>query len=253
MRRIAVIIPTLDEEPRIAATLASVRAAGKALGPHQAEVSTLVVDGGSSDRTVELARAGGALVIASARGRAAQMNAGAAQVVADVMVFLHADTQLPEQGLRHLVAALEAAPGPAAWGRFDVRLEPSSPLLSLVAAAMNLRSRASGIATGDQAIFVTRLAWQQVGRFPPIALMEDVEISRRLKKVAGRPLCLRAKVTVSSRRWRANGVWRTIVSMWLYRALYALGATPDYLHRCYYRQRGSNRSAGIGDSSRGAS
>ncbi len=252
MQRVAVVIPALNEEARIAVALASVKEAESALRNGDAEVSSIVVDGGSSDRTSELASDSGALVVAAPPGRASQMNAGAAIGGAEVLVFLHADVRLSGDCLVELMAILGPAPARAAWGRFDVRLEPSSPLLRVVAAAMNLRSRLTGIATGDQVIFMTRAAWDLVGGFPAIPLMEDVEISRRLKAAVGRPLCLHASVNVSSRRWHTQGVWRTIATMWLYRALYALGATPDYLHRRYYGSgAGGKRAAAESATTRG--
>lgn len=251
MRRIAVVIPALNEEARIGAALASVSAAASALPHGAAQVSSIVVDGGSSDRTSALAGNSGAVVIAAPAGRAAQMNAGAATTAAEVLLFLHADARLSGDCLAELLASLGAAPARAAWGRFDVRLEPSTPLLRVVAAAMNLRSRLTGIATGDQAIFMTRAAWDLVGGFPALPLMEDVEISRRLKAAVGRPLCLHAPVEVSARRWRTNGVWRTIVTMWWYRALYALGASPEHLHRRYYGEgAGVRRAAAPGGAPR---
>ncbi len=248
MKRIAVIIPARDEEKQIVAALGSagcgVPEPGAGAGDETPRVAAdaasapqivcVVVDGGSRDDTVARARAAGATVLEAEPGRAAQMNAGAAAVDADVLVFLHADTRLPVDWLPAIAARLAAAPGEAAWGRFDVRLDPSSPVLGVVAAAMNLRSRLTGIATGDQAIFLTRAAWNQVGGFPAIPLMEDVEISRRLKRAVGPPLCLRTTVRTSSRRWRSHGVLRTIARMWLYRALYFCGVPAAVLHRRYY-------------------
>ena len=241
-RSIAVIIPARDEEELIGAALASVDEAAaywaQAVAPGSAsetpEVVSVVVDGGSSDRTRELAAGAGATVLEVAPGRSSQMNAGAAAVTADVLVFLHADCRLPADGLAEIDAALDLAPREAAWGRFDVRLEPPSPLLRLVAGAMNLRSRLTGIATGDQAIFVSAIAWELIGGFAAQPLMEDIEICRRLKLAVGQPLCLRALVTSSSRRWQEHGALRTVASMWLYRALYALGVSPESLHRRYY-------------------
>ncbi len=241
-RSIAVIIPALDEEELIGAALASVDEAAaywaQAVAPGSAaeppEVVSVVVDGGSSDRTRELAAGAGATVLEAAPGRSSQMNAGAAAVTADVLVFLHADCRLPVDGFAEIDAALDLAPREAAWGRFDVRLEPPSPLLRLVAGAMNLRSRLTGIATGDQAIFVTAIAWELVGGFAAQPLMEDIEICRRLKPAVGQPLCLRAVVTSSSRRWQEHGALRTVARMWLYRALYALGVAPESLHQRYY-------------------
>ncbi len=158
------------------------------------------------------------------------MNAGAAAAHADLLLFLHADTRLPSDALALVLAAL-AAPH-RDWGRFDVRIVGRHPMLALVAAGMNLRSRLSGIATGDQAIFVRRAAFDAVGGFPAQPLMEDVELSRRLKRRA-RPVCLRARVETSGRRWEKFGIWRTIGLMWRLRLFYWLGVSPERLEKAY--------------------
>jgi rSAM/selenodomain-associated transferase 2 len=217
--RLAIIIPTLDEAARI-------RAALEALAPLRARGhQVIVVDGGSADATAELAAPLCDLVLSAPRGRAVQLNAGARAARAQALVFLHADTRLPERADEHILRALEAA----SWGRFDVRIESRHPLLGIVACAMNLRSRLTGIATGDQAIFVRREAFPG---FPEIALMEDIAFSRAMKR-RGRPLCLRERVSTSGRRWEARGVLRTIVLMWRLRLLYALGVAPQRLARQY--------------------
>ena len=221
--RLAVIIPTLDEA-------AGIRASLEALAPLRAKGhEVIVVDGGSSDATVELARPLADQVLGSARGRAVQMNAGAAATRAEALVFLHADTRLPPLADALVVNALKVYP----WGRFDVRIEGSHPLLGLVACAINLRSRLTGVATGDQAIFVRRDMF--VG-FPDIALMEDIAFSRVMRRV-GAPACLRNRVSTSGRRWEARGVVRTILLMWRLRLLYALGVAPQRLARDYADQR----------------
>jgi rSAM/selenodomain-associated transferase 2 len=225
LARLAAVVPALDEAAGIA----------HCVRPLLAEADeVIVVDGGSADATAALAREAGARVVVAERGRASQMNAGARETRADVLVFVHADTRMPP-GWR---AAVDAAlAGPSRWGRFDVRLDSDRPLLALVGAMMNLRSRATGIATGDQAIFVAHDAWRACGGFPPIRLMEDVEVSRRLKRAAGPPACLRLRVRVSARRWETRGVLRTIVQMWLLRAMYFFGASPAMLHRLYDGRR----------------
>ena len=221
--RLAVIIPTLDEAAGIGASL-------EALAPLRAKGhEVIVVDGGSSDATVELARPLADQVLGSARGRAIQMNAGAAATRAEALVFLHADTRLPPLADALVVNALKVYP----WGRFDVRIEGRHPLLGPVACAINLRSRLTGIATGDQAIFVRRDMF--VG-FPDIALMEDIAFSRVMRRV-GAPACLRNRVSTSGRRWEARGVVRTILLMWRLRLLYALGVEPQRLARDYADQR----------------
>jgi rSAM/selenodomain-associated transferase 2 len=153
------------------------------------------------------------------------MNAGAAQATGEALLFLHADTRLPGDAERLVATALEKH----LWGRFDVQIEARHPLLKLVACAMNLRSRLTGIATGDQALFVRREAFPG---FPQIPLMEDIAFSREMKR-RGRPACLRERVTTSARRWEARGVLRTNVLMWRLRLLYFLGTPPERLARRY--------------------
>jgi rSAM/selenodomain-associated transferase 2 len=188
-----------------------------------------VVDGGSRDGTAELARPLADRVLSAPRGRASQMNAGAAVAAGDVLLFLHADTRLPTEADRLILDGL--ARSRRSWGRFDLRFAEGG-LLRLVAIMMNTRSRATGIATGDQAIFATRAGFDGVGGFPAIALMEDVALSARLKRVS-RPLCLTARVTTSARRWRRHGPLRTVLLMWRLRLRYFLGADPENLARDY--------------------
>jgi rSAM/selenodomain-associated transferase 2 len=218
--RLSIIMPVLDEEPGIATMLQGL----SGLRARGAEV--IVVDGGSRDNTVALARPLCDRLVAAPRGRAAQMNAGASAARGEVLLFLHADTQLPSDADRLILDGLATAR--AAWGRFDVRIAGRHPLLPVVAATMNLRSRLTGIATGDQAIFIARSAFAAIGGFPDIALMEDIALSRRLKRL-GRPLCLRARVTTSGRRWEKHGVMRTILTMWRLRLAFFFGAAPGKL------------------------
>ena len=216
---LSIILPALNEAAGIVSAL-------EALAPLRAGgVEVIVVDGGSTDRSVELAEALADRVLKAPRGRASQMNAGAAMARGGVLLFLHADTRLP-QGAGSLVA--QAIAGGQHWGRFDVRIEGRSAWLPLVAAMMNRRSRLTGIATGDQAVFVSRAAFAAAGGFPDIPLMEDIELSRRLLRT-GRPACLAARVTTSGRRWEAHGVWRTILRMWWLRLRFFLGADPRRL------------------------
>ncbi len=225
---LCIVLPALDE----AATLAGRLRALEGLRRRGARV--VVVDGGSEDDTLAIARAQADLALLAPRGRASQMNAGAAACPADVLLFLHADTTLPENAD---LLVRRATLGPCAWGRFDVRIASARRLLGLVGALMNLRSRWSGIATGDQAIFVRHDLFQRVGGFPDLPLMEDIAICRLLKR-HGRPACLREKVTTSSRRWDRHGAWRTIFLMWRLRAAYFFGADPRDLAIQYgYRPR----------------
>jgi rSAM/selenodomain-associated transferase 2 len=221
--KLSVIMPVLDEAAAIEAALralSSTRARG---------VEVIVVDGGSHDGTPDLARQLVDRVLTAARGRALQMNAGAAVACGDVLLFLHADTQLPVDADRQVADGLSRSG--RVWGRFDIRIEDGG-LLRVVAAMMNMRSRLTGIATGDQAMFVTRAAFDAVGGFPPIALMEDLAFSARLKRL-GRPLALGARVTTSPRRWREHGTLRTILKMWRLRLGFFLGADPEKLARQY--------------------
>jgi rSAM/selenodomain-associated transferase 2 len=158
------------------------------------------------------------------------MNAGARIAAGDVLLFLHADTRLPARADRVVLDGL--AGSGRAWGRFDVRIAGRHPLLRLVAALMNARSRWTGIATGDQAVFVRRDAFAAVGGFPPLPLMEDVALSAALKRVS-RPLCLRERVSTSGRRWESHGVLRTIVLMWWVRLRYFFGTSPERLAEIY--------------------
>jgi rSAM/selenodomain-associated transferase 2 len=222
-KTLSIIMPVLNEAAEIEPALA-------ALAPYrQRRTEIIVVDGGSRDRTPELAHPLADRVITAARGRATQMNAGAATAKGDVLLFLHADTRLPDAADRLLVDGL--ARSGRVWGRFDVRFD-AGRLLSVIATMMNARSRLTGIATGDQAMFVTRAAFDDVGGFPPIALMEDVALSARLKRI-GRPLALRAHVTTSARRWRRQGTLRTVLLMWRLRLRFFLGADPAKLARAY--------------------
>ena len=223
---LSIVIPALNEAAGIEAVL-------QALQPLRARnIELVLADGGSRDRTAALARPWVDAAVVAPRGRALQMNAGAAQARADVLLFLHADTRLPPLADVLVLQAVNRRGGGACWGRFDVRIEGRPWMLRVVAWLMNLRSRLSGIATGDQAIFVTREAFEQVGGFPVQPLMEDVEISRRLKRL-GRPACLNARVCTSGRRWEQRGVWRTIVLMWRLRWRYWRGESPARLAEAY--------------------
>ena len=222
--RISIIIPVLNEAATIATAL-------DALAPLRVRgTEIIVVNGGSSDDTTALARPLADFVIASERGRAVQMNTGAALARGDVLLFLHADTRLPNDADRLVLEGLTRSN--RAWGRFNVAIEGRHPLLPVVAAAMNLRSRLTGIATGDQAMFVTREAFDSAGGFPEIALMEDITFARNLRRVS-RPLCLSARVVTSGRRWERRGVLRTILLMWRLRLAYFLGAKPEVLAKRY--------------------
>lgn len=217
--KLTIVVPVLDEAPIIVPAL-------QALAPLRARGHEIIVaDGGSEDGTRELAAPLADRVIQAPRGRARQMNAGAALASGEALLFLHADTRLPEGGDALVAGALQVRE----WGRFDVRIEGRSALLPLVAFFMNVRSRLTGVATGDQAIFVRRGAF---GGFPDIALMEDVAFSKAMKRRSP-PACLRQRVATSGRRWDERGALRTMLLMWRLRLAFLLGTAPDDLARRY--------------------
>ena len=222
--RLSIIIPVLNEAPVLAETLA-------ALQPfREAGHEVIVADGGSTDASSALSEPLADRVIVIPRGRSRQMNAGASIAAGEVLLFLHADTLLPEGADRLILAGMKQQG--RKWGRFDVRLSGKHLLLRVVEGLMNLRSRLSGIATGDQAIFVQHDVFDTAGGFPEIDLMEDIALSRQLKKY-GPPLCLKYQVLTSSRRWEQNGIVRTVLLMWSLRLAYFLGASSTRLARLY--------------------
>ena len=225
--RLAIVVPTLNEAATVERSL-------RQLEPlRRRGVVVVVVDGGSADATLARATPLADRVLAAPRGRALQMNAGARSpeaLGADVLLFLHADTTLPEDADRSVLRAL--ANSERVWGRFDVSIEGGSPWLRIVSAAMNLRSRMTGIATGDQALFIERSSFVALDGFAPIPLMEDIDFCARAKRLS-RPLALRARVRTSGRRWERDGVWRTILLMWQLRWAYFFGADPAQLAQRY--------------------
>lgn len=239
--KLSIVVPVLNEAdnlPRLIGHLAY-------LNPAPYEV--ILVDGGSTDSSVAIAKklikdlidssqssinwqAGDWQIIESAAGRAMQMNAGAELATGDVLLFLHADTQLPNHAITDITLAVRRAE----WGRFDVRLDSPAWMLKVVSQMMNWRSRLSGIATGDQAIFIKKILFEQLGGYPQQALMEDIELCKRLKAI-GKPACLRSKVITSARRWQQYGTWRTIGLMWRLRFDYWRGVSADNIKQRYYR------------------
>jgi rSAM/selenodomain-associated transferase 2 len=220
---ISIIIPVLNEQANLPAAwqhLANITQQG---------VQVIVVDGGSTDGTVALAQRLGFTVMPSPAGRARQMNIGAVHATGDVLLFLHVDTQLPDGWLAAIQKQLCA---PICWGRFDVRITGHARMLKVVAQMMNWRSRMTGIATGDQALFMTREAFNYVGGFPDQPLMEDIEMSQRLLRLS-RPACIADKVTTSGRRWETRGVWTTIFLMWRLRFAYWRGHSASQLAQAY--------------------
>jgi rSAM/selenodomain-associated transferase 2 len=224
MSELSIVMPVLNEAASLAETL-------QALAPYRARgVEVVVVDGGSRDATVAQATPLADRVISGARGRGVQMNAGAVCARGKVLLFLHADTRLPADADRMVLTSL--AWSKREWGRFDVKISGRSALLPFIATLMNLRSRLTGIATGDQAIFVKRKAFEDVGGFPNSAIMEDIVLSKRLRR-RGRPICIGFKAITSGRRWDQNGVVLTMITMWGLRLAYYLGAKPALLARFY--------------------
>jgi rSAM/selenodomain-associated transferase 2 len=221
--RLSVVIPTLNEGTGVEAllsTLQSIRTQG-----HE----VIVADGGSNDATIALARPHSDQIVNGPRGRALQLNAGAAVANGDALFFLHADSRLPDNFLVLILNALSRA----RWGRFDIRLSGDRFLFRVVEWFMNQRSRWSGISTGDQGLFVTRELFDAIGGFPAIALMEDIAIAKRLREIEA-PICLPDQIITSSKRWEKNGAWRTIWLMWRLRYAYWRGADPADLARIYY-------------------
>ncbi len=218
----SIIIPTLNEADNIQTCLLALQALRD-----RAEI--IVVDGGSNDDTVALATPYADKILQSDQGRATQMNHGAKHATGDILLFLHADTELPE----HTLLLIERGISPnQPWGRFDIQLRGEHLMFKIIAFMMNWRSRLTGIVTGDQVLFVSKLAFTAVGGYPEISLMEDIALSRTLKNIS-RPVCLTAKVKSSARRWQQHGIYKTILLMWSLRLRYYLGADPQLLAELY--------------------
>jgi rSAM/selenodomain-associated transferase 2 len=223
---LSIVVPCLNEAEGIADTLA-------ALAPLRARgAEVIVVDGGSRDGTLERAVPHASLAISASRGRGQQMNAGAARARGEIFLFMHADTMLPASADVLIVEGLKRAR--RGWGRFDIAIAGRHPLLRVVELQMNLRSRLTGVASGHQAIFVTRSLFTAAGGFPEFALMEDVALCDRLKRY-GPPLCLNHRITTSARRWERNGILSTAWLRWRLRLAYRLGADPGKLALQYDR------------------
>ncbi|MCR4298018.1 MAG: TIGR04283 family arsenosugar biosynthesis glycosyltransferase [Gallionella sp.] len=226
--RLSIIIPVLNEAEGLPGMLEQLAS----LCGRDSEM--IVVEGESEDDSRQAASRAGARVVHSERGRARQMNAGAAVAQGDILLFLHADTALPSAAEQAIETAIRRGGGAHkhVWGRFDVCITGRSFMLRVVASLMNWRSRITGIATGDQAMFMTRRAFESAGGFPDQPLMEDIELSRRLLALS-RPICLPDRVVTSGRRWEAHGVWRTIWLMWRLRWLYWRGVPASELAKSY--------------------
>jgi len=221
-------MPVLNEAPGIGKALEALQT----LRERGHEV--IVVDGGSADGTPDLARPLADRVLSAPRGRASQMNSGAQSAAGQVLLFLHADTCLPASAERLILDGLYDSG--LEWGRFDVRIDGRHAVLRIVAAMMNLRSRLTGICTGDQGIFVRRESFRACGGYPDLALMEDLALSRMLK-ARSCPLRIPEPVLASARRWERGGVLRTILLMWWLRLRYFFGASPRRLAQIYDAER----------------
>jgi rSAM/selenodomain-associated transferase 2 len=222
MKKYSIIIPTLNEASGISAFL-------KPLQSLHSQCEIIIADGGSSDATESLAKASVDIFLSAKKGRAVQMNQGAQQATAPVLIFLHADTLLPELALQAIEQGINKG---YQWGRFDMQLIGKHPFLNVISFMMNWRSRLSGIATGDQAIFVKKDLFDKLGGYPNIALMEDIALSQQLKEYSA-PYCIKEKVKSSGRRWESYGIGKTILLMWSLRLRYFLGTSPDKLAKMY--------------------
>ena len=238
---VSIIIPILNEADNLPLLFANI----DDLNPAPQQV--LLVDGGSTDRSIAVVKklinnfcsnklsVIGWQIIESTAGRAIQMNAGAAHATSDILLFLHADTQLPVTAINDICMAMQRADNNYKWGRFDVRLDSRNPMLWLVGAMMNGRSRLTGIATGDQAIFIKSDLFKQIDGYSKQPLMEDIELCKNLKGIA-KPVCLSSKVITSARRWQQHGMWRTIILMWQLRFDYWRGVSADNIKQRYYKK-----------------
>lgn len=220
--KISIVLPVVNEENNLPDTLAGLQAL------RQRGHEVIVVDGGSQDNSLMLAQQAADTVIVSKPGRAIQMNSGAELATGDILLFLHADTILPDD----VDALLSAINNDQLWGRFDVRLSGQQFIFRVIESMMNLRSRLTSVATGDQAMFIHRALFDRVSGFSEIPLMEDIEISKRLRKIC-KPVCIKQKVITSSRRWQDKGIVRTILLMWKLRLYYFFGMSTERISRMY--------------------
>ena len=220
---VAIIMPVLNEAAILESRITDLRQL-------QTWAELCIVDGGSADSTVALARTITPHVLCCQPGRALQMNRGAEEAHAEYLLFLHGDTVLPADFEAFIAALGNARPF---WGFFPVQLVPGGRVLTVVERCINWRSRLTAVATGDQAIFVRRELFERLSGYAAIPLMEDVELSKRLRQFA-QPFRWGSAVQTSSRRWQQRGVVPTVLQMWDLRLRYFLGASPQHLHARYY-------------------
>lgn len=225
---ISVIIPTYNEESTLSATINSVRQSASAADNFQ----IIVTDGGSTDKTIEIAKNERCQIVNSKKGRGNQLNAGAQAADGNILLFLHADTYLPDSFDVLVKNAINSNAGFYNWGRFNIKLSGNHIFFRLIETMISLRSRVTGIATGDQAIFLERKLFEKISGYKDIPLMEDIELTKRLRRISA-PICLSNTVITSSRRWENDGIVRTILLMWLLRGLYFIGVNPTTLQKYY--------------------
>ncbi|WP_269619714.1 TIGR04283 family arsenosugar biosynthesis glycosyltransferase [Zhongshania sp. BJYM1] len=222
---LSVVVPVLNEAAGLASKIESLGAHCQSSIHH---IDVLFVDGGSHDNSVAIITGHGYSCINSDKGRAKQMNAGAAQANADYLLFLHADSEVPNGGLDEVINTLHDHQ----WGRFDIRVSGKAKMFAVISFFINWRSRLTGIATGDQGIFVRKSLFNKIGGFADQPLMEDIDLSTKLGKVSA-PRCLRSKIITSGRRWQQRGIWKTIFLMWRLRFMYWFGVSPLRLAKYY--------------------
>lgn len=219
---ISIIIPVLNEEKSVKALLQQLQIYRKQ--GHE----IIVVDGGSSDKTVSVSKSLADKVISSEAGRALQMNDGVQAATKDILWFLHADTLISDNAVKYIQQSLNRSD----WGRFNIKLSGSHFLFRVIETMINIRSCLSGVATGDQGIFVKKKIFESVNGYPNISLMEDVALSKKLKSIS-KPVCLKDELTTSSRRWEEKGILSTVLLMWRLRFLYWIGVSADKLAKQY--------------------
>ncbi len=219
---IAIVIPVRNEAAMLPQALQRLKAL-------QGVDEIVFVDGESSDGSAALIQAAGFICLLSTAGRAKQMNMGTAQTKSEIILYLHVDTAISSSHISDIKKTYNQA---FAYGRFDVSLSNKRLTYRIISFFINLRSCLSKVATGDQGIFVRRTMFEAVGGYPEIPLMEDIALTKALRR-KGKVLCLRNKLETSSRRWEQHGVMRTVWLMWKLRFLYWLGVSPEKLAGMY--------------------